>query len=1549
MSAAKTISTFLMGDGSLLIRCGDVLRERGHEICAVVTASEQCASWARQCNIPIFSPREDLEARVDHLAYDWFFSIGNLRIVPERIWLRASEGTANFHDGPLPRHAGLYAPAWAIIAGETTYGVTWHRISAGIDEGDILAQAHFDLEAEETSITINTKCFEAGLASFTELVALIERGAVVGQRQDLTQRIYHERLKRPAHCATLDFETSAESLRRLSRALTFGVGYVNPLATPKVWAGDRAISVVGVEFDTRPPSVMPGEVVAVSEDAVTVACAEGAIRLTGLSDGTGLAVSPASEFRVGQRLPGLPEFASQSIAATACDIARNEKYFETRLRRFSNLDLPMLSDADSNGECGWQTVELPLPKAATPYIVAAGLLAGLARLCDRDEFSILHSDDRLAALAACMPGFVTDAVPVEIKIVSGDTLLELASRYAETISDVASRVGMAADIVVRYPKLTYPAAAIALRTTESDGPVAPVHGSSITFALSQGATHCRAMFDAARISASDARHLIDRLSIAVAAAVTGFSGVAASIPVMSSDEEKELLQSRNDTACEYERDVTIHEQFEQRARLTPDAMAIVCGDESLTYRQLDEKADRVARRLIALGVGPDTLVGLHLPRSCDLVVGALAILKAGGAYVPLDPGYPAERLALMVEDSGLEILIADRTDPVIGRSLALTVVTIADAMADPGKGALVARTKGDNLAYVIYTSGSTGRPKGVMIEHCNVVNFFRGMDERIPRPAEGQQPVWLAVTSLSFDISVLELFWTLTRGFKVVINRDARGTSDVSGGRAVTAAASSMEFGLFYWGDDDTASTDKYRLLLEGARIADENGFNAVWTPERHFHAFGGPYPNAAVTGAAVAATTKRVSVRAGSCVLPLHHPARVVEEWAVVDNISQGRAAVAFASGWMPEDFLLRPENAPPNNKSAMLRDIEVVRALWRGDKVAFETPSGKPVEITTQPRPVQRELPVWLTTAGNPDTFREAGLRGYNLLTHLLGQSIEEVGKNILIYREALAKSGRNPSDFTVTLMLHTLVGRDREVVRSQARLPMSRYLRSAAALIKEYAWAFPAFKKPAGVERPAEIDLQTLDAHELDAIIEFAFERYFEQSGLFGSVEDAIARVNQVAAIGVDEVACLIDFGVPGDVALAGLVPLSEVVAAVNKARKNRSIAPDDASIGALIKAHGVTHFQCTPAMATAVLSSEDDRAALSGLRHMFVGGEALQAGLIKDLRSATGATIENMYGPTETTIWSSTGSVKGLETTAPLGRPIANTQLYLLDSKLRPIPRGMPGELLIGGDGVARGYHNRPDLTSERFLQNPFVAGGRIYRTGDIVRIGNDDELHFLGRSDHQVKVRGYRIELGEIETCLGLHPGVSQAVVLAREDIKGDVRIVAYLRFKAGQVPTEELKEHARHMLPDFMLPAHFVSVQEFPLTPNAKIDRKALPRPDESAATAPTVEYAAPQSDIGMKITDVFKQVLGVERVGLNDNFFDLGGHSLLAVQAHRSIKAGIAPHMSITDIYRFPRVGELVAHLTEKDAPNARLGGAAARAARRRNAMNSRRGVSGE
>ena len=900
-------------------------------------------------------------------------------------------------------------------------------------------------------------------------------------------------------------------------------------------------------------------------------------------------------------------------------------------------------------------------------------------------------------------------------------------------------------------------------------------------------------------------------------------------------------------------------------------------------------------------------IGLYTSRSVDLLVGALGILKAGGAYVPLDPGYPAERIAHYISDSACSLIVTQ--DALAGQlpSHDAKVVAIdTDARVSAASSDNpVATVSPDDLAYLIYTSGSTGTPKGVMVSHGNVANFFVGMDDRIDHDAG---TVWLAVTSLSFDISVLELFWTLARGFKLVLAGDESRTL-VSNG-PIGMSDRKIDFNLFYWGNDDGVGPKKYELLLEGAKFADAHGFNAVWTPERHFHAFGGPYPNPSVTGAAVAAVTKNLDVRAGSCVAPLHHPARIAEEWAVIDNLTNGRVGLAIASGWQPDDFVLRPENTPPQNKPAMYDAIDQLRQLWRGEPVAFPTKDGTPFEVVTQPRPVSAELPIWVTTAGNPQTWKEAGEIGANVLTHLLGQSIDEVADKIKIYHAALRDAGHDPADFKVTVMLHTYLADTRDGAEEVAREPMKDYLRSAAGLIKQYAWAFPAFKRPKGVSNPFEVNLEDLSEDEMEGILEFAFQRYFNDSGMFGTVADGLARAEQLKRIGVDEIACLIDYGIDTAAVMDGLTPLAEVLAGANK---ESALGDDDFSLAAQIVRHGVTHLQCTPSMAQMLVTNEEALMALGRVKHLMIGGEALPGALVAKLQSCTNASLQNMYGPTETTIWSTTHMVQDATlNTAPVGTPIANTQVFVLDEKMAPPPIGTEGELWIGGDGVTQGYWKRDAMTAERFVDSPFGAG-KLYRTGDLMAWDAEGCLHFTGRADAQVKIRGHRIELGEIEARLADQPGVTQAVVILR-DGAGGAQLVGYVT-SSQPLDEDTLKRQLAQDLPAIMVPATIVALDKMPLTPNKKIDRKALPDPKPRAKrdAAP----AAPASGTQVAIAQVWSAILGISDIRGEDNFFALGGHSLLAVQAHRDIKAALsADKLSITDIFRFPTLEGLATHL---------------------------------
>ncbi|HIF78902.1 MAG TPA: LLM class flavin-dependent oxidoreductase, partial [Sulfitobacter sp.] len=540
---------------------------------------------------------------------------------------------------------------------------------------------------------------------------------------------------------------------------------------------------------------------------------------------------------------------------------------------------------------------------------------------------------------------------------------------------------------------------------------------------------------------------------------------------------------------------------------TPEAPALVFEGETLSYAALNACANQLAHVLGDMGAGPGMPVALCVARGVDLLVGTLGILKAGAAYVPLDPAYPADRLAHYLSDSGAAVVV---TQSALSASLPAQGAQVLELDRDTRLATAsdvnpAASAGPDDLAYLIYTSGSTGTPKGVMVSHGNVANFFAGMDDRIDHEAGA---VWLAVTSLSFDISVLELFWTLARGIKLVLAGDDSRALMSNG--PIATSDRKIDFNLFYWGNDDGVGPKKYELLLEGARFADANGFNAVWTPERHFHAFGGPYPNPSVTGAAVAAVTQNLDVRAGSCVAPLHHPARIAEEWAVIDNLTNGRVGLAIASGWQPDDFVLRPENTPPQNKPAMYDAIDQLRKLWAGEPVEFPRADGAPHAVVTQPRPVSNRLPIWVTTAGNPQTWKEAGEIGANVLTHLLGQSVEEVADKIKIYHDALRGAGHDPADHRVTVMLHSYLAETRAEAEEIARAPMKDYLRSAAGLIKQYAWAFPAFKRPEGAKNAFDLSLDGLTEEEMDAILDFAFQRYFEDSGLFGTVEDAVARV-------------------------------------------------------------------------------------------------------------------------------------------------------------------------------------------------------------------------------------------------------------------------------------------------------------------------------------------------------------------------------------------------------------------------------------------------------
>jgi len=1560
MADENGFSCFLIGGDTLLGECGAMLLERGHTIRGVIADAPRIAAWAHEHDLEVASVSSDYAQLLASRPYDYLFSITHLRMIPEAALRTPSRAAINFHDGPLPRYAGLNAPAWALMNREPRYGITWHTMTGAADEGDVLAQVEFDVAPGETSLSINTRCFAAAIDSFGALVDRLASGETAGTPQDLSLRSYFGRHDKPDAAGSLIWTRDAEELEARVRALDFGP-YENPLSVARVLGEGVSLNVTAAS--ARPGDETtgePGDVLDVSAEGIAVRTAGGSLLLSGFTSATGAPLDPVAAaarlgVAAGDAMPAPDGALVERLTALGEPVSKAESFWRRRLERFEPVELPY-GGATRAGAPAVASFDVEVPgtfRLAHPGsgALAAAALVWLGRVGGRLRFTVPLRG--LLEREAGAEAMFSEHALLEAALDRGDDFTAHLARVSGELRRLRDRQPWLLDTIARHPSLS---AQARLRAGElADVEIALVdgaataaglsHGAALAFAIGPDGRDAALIVDTARIAEADAAAIADQLTQLLASLADGDSIGRADLlgPAL----RQRMLHEWNETALAGDDHLTLDTLFARQAERTPERPAVTFEGESLDYAELDRLSNGLAHQLIRAGVRGNDLVGIYVERSLELPLAVLGTLKAGAAYVPLDPAYPRARIALMIEDSGLSTILT--TSDQVHTLPSCDGVEVIRIDRDPQQAEAPPETAitGESLGYVIYTSGSTGRPKGVMVEHRNVVNFFQGMDAVIERENSDAPGVWFAVTSLSFDISVLELLWTLTRGFEVVVHLD-RERGRAGGEARSPESARHIDFGLFYWGNDDGPGRQKYRLLLDGARFADQNGFAAVWTPERHFHAFGGPYPNPAVTGAAVAATTQNLEIRAGSCVIPLHSPIRVAEEWAVIDNLSNGRVALGIASGWQPNDFVFAPDNFK-ENKTVMLEYIEKLRSLWRGDPVDFRGPLGDSVAVTSQPRPVQAEVPIWLTTAGNPDTYRAAAQARAHVLTHLLGQSLEEVGEKIALYRETLREEGLDPADFKVTLMLHTFVGEDTEHVRELVRQPMKEYLGSSVSLVKNFAWAFPAFKRPQGLEATADdIDLDRLSEEEVDTILDHAFDRYFETSGLFGDVERCVEMAERCKAIGVDEIACLIDYGVPTDRMLAALPLLKQVLdrsQAISAEVRHEQAQAGVHSLPEQFRRHGVTHLQCTPSMARMLLSDDESRAALGQLRQMLVGGEAMPPALAQDLGGTLSGGLTNMYGPTATTIWSSTQPVAGDGAAVPIGRPIANTRLYVLDEALEPVPPGVPGELYIGGDGVVRGYLGRPELTAERFLADPFaeVPGARMYRTGDLVRHRPDGVLDFIGRTDHQVKIRGHRIELGEIEARLAECTEVQECVAIVREDTPGEKRIVAYWVAEAGAVAdAAALRDRLRESLPEYMVPGHLVLLPALPLTPNGKLDRRALPAPD-AAGPAAEQPYVAPENELERTLVELWQEVLGLERVGTQDNFFDIGGHSLLVVKLHRELNARIDRPVALTDLYRFTTIRALTGHLSS-DAPSEGLTASTDRAQRRREAMQQRR-----
>jgi natural product biosynthesis luciferase-like monooxygenase protein/amino acid adenylation domain-containing protein/non-ribosomal peptide synthase protein (TIGR01720 family) len=908
------------------------------------------------------------------------------------------------------------------------------------------------------------------------------------------------------------------------------------------------------------------------------------------------------------------------------------------------------------------------------------------------------------------------------------------------------------------------------------------------------------------------------------------------IDYLSVEEKKQLLFDFNDTSIAYPKHKTIIDLFEEQVANTPNVVAVVFENKELTYKELNEQANQLGHYLRKnYNIQPDDLISIKQERSDKMLISILGILKSGAAYVPIDPAYPKERIEYIEQNSNSKLVLDEKEfESFFSQKKEYSLL-------NPEKN-----NTSDNLAYVIYTSGSTGNPKGVMIEHKSVVNFLFGMTKSIDLDDEDKL---LAITSISFDISVLELFWTLTNGTTIRINKNhAIGDFD----RFVESRTKNLDFSIFYFSNDNDNVQNKYGLVKETVQYADENGYTAVWFPERHFHEFGGIFPNPSLLGAAFANSTKNIEIRSGSVVLPLHDVVRVAEEWSVVDNLSNGRVALSIASGWHPDDFIFKPENYLEKQK-IMYSQIDELKKIWKGGTFKRKNGLNEEVELQIYPKPINPDLKIYITSGGNAETFRSAGKIGANILTHLLGQEVSELKKNIAIYKQSLLENEFSVDEAKISLMIHTFIGNDINEVEKIVKTPFKQYLKTSAGLIKNIA---------------KDLDKEILGEQDIETILDIAFERYWKTTALLGTEESCMGLLNEIYNIGVTEVACLIDFGINENIIIENLKNLTRLKSYFTK-NKNENAKSSFSSI------------QITPSYLEALLDDTNSAEFIKSLKNIIVGGENFTTDLLNKIRLKSHAAIYNMYGPTETTIWSTFQKVSE-NIKLNIGKPIQNTQVYILDDHKRLCPLGVKGELYIGGDGLSRGYYKQEELTNDKFITLDFIdKNKKFYRTGDVAKWLPNGTLDFLGRNDSQIKLNGFRIELGEIEQIISNQDLISQSVVVVKE--KGnDKFMVAYFVSK-NNIDKKVLQDNLSKVLPDYMLPRYYVQLDSIPLTPNGKADRKALPAVDEKDLIKDL--YVAPRTKEEELIVAVWSEVLRYDKISVKDSFYNLGGDSIKSIR----------------------------------------------------------------
>lgn len=780
----------IIGAGTLPLRCGEILIGDGHELCALVSTDKKVEKWGSGHVIPVYRSGAELLAELRE-PFDYLFSIVNDQILREDILDLPRKWAINYHDGPLPRYAGTHATSWALMNHERRHAISWHLVTGVVDAGDILKQKHVDIADDETAHSLNTKCYEAAALAFGELVADLSTGNVQPQCQNLTERTFFPRFKRPARGGMIRWNSPAREISALIRALDFGP-HPNPLGTAKMAIGDSFLIVSEVDIPGTAAESSPGTVNEIGDDFLRVSSLdkEVVVRHFRHPDGQPAAITdlaPRFSLRTGDVLRDPGQEECLRIETGIDETCRSETYW---VRKLAGLDpaVPAFAAASGMSVSGdYREASFSLPDEFRGFVqrsensgslglhTVAAFGGFLSRLNDKEQFDIGFCDLSVRSAFANLEGLFVEQVPFRFDVDGRQHFDQLLKSTEAELEAVRKHKVFSRDISVRYPEVgpqaeskipaEYPVNVV-LTSGQADPLIYP--DGEITLIVDEE-SKCRLVYDKNAFGEREADRLIEYFNNFLKGIAAEADRSLEHLPLLSEEEADLLLFGLNSDIVEVPNDLCVHHLFEAQVESTPDNPALIAADRRLTYRELDERAERVADRLRALGVGPDVLVAICAERSVEMVAGILGILKAGGAYVPLDPAYPKARLDQILDDSRAGILLTQsKVSDKLGKTAA-TVILIdegVEAVERSPRPAAFPTVKPDNLAYVIYTSGSTGKPKGVAIEHRNTVAFLTWATSVFSvEKLKGT----VASTSVCFDLSVFEIFAPLSCGGTIIL------------------------------------------------------------------------------------------------------------------------------------------------------------------------------------------------------------------------------------------------------------------------------------------------------------------------------------------------------------------------------------------------------------------------------------------------------------------------------------------------------------------------------------------------------------------------------------------------------------------------------------------------------------------------------------------------------------------------------------------------------------------------------------------------------------